>query len=146
MKKLFQTLRAAGLTMLLTVPAYAQTLPFEWAVTCASGEGNYGWGPSRLILDKQGNSYVAGRFTGSILLGDFILTAPGAAMPGGPPPQDIFLAKLDAAGKYVWATQVGGGTQSTSISGLAVDATGNVYLAGGFGSYTRHEVGCESRT
>ena len=102
-------------------------------MACASGEGYYGWGPSNLVTDAQGNTYVAGSFNGTIALGSTVLTATQTP-PGNLLPSDNFVAKLDAAGNYLWAVQLGD-NQSSSITALAVDATGNVYVAGNFSSY-----------
>ena len=134
MKKLFQTLRAAGLALLLTVPGFAQTLPFDWAVTCASGEGIYKWGPEQLLVDGQGNTYVRGRFNGTTTLGSTTLTATRipAGMTGV---SDEFIAKLDVAGNYLWATQLGD-NQVAYANSLALDAAGNAYIAGSFNSHS----------
>jgi hypothetical protein len=43
--------------------------------------------------------------------------------------QDAFAAKLDSSGNTVWATLLGG-SGTDSGQGIAVDAKGNVYLAG----------------
>ena len=44
---------------------------------------------------------------------------------------DVFVSKLDSAGNFVWARQLGG-TQCRSVGGMALDAGGNVYTMGGF--------------
>ncbi len=129
-------LAAAFLLLLSTsaLPAPAQTLPFDQAVACGSGEGYYGWGPTKLVVDAQGNRYVAGTFNGTITLGSTILSATQAS-PGLLFASDNFIAKLDAAGNYLWAVQLSDG-QDASITGLAVDATGDVYVTGSFASYS----------
>jgi hypothetical protein len=42
---------------------------------------------------------------------------------------DAVVVKLDRAGRVVWATRLGGSDNDTG-NALAVDATGNVYIAG----------------
>ena len=122
------------------VPLLAQPLTFDQATTCASGDGYFGWGPSKLVVDAQGNTYVAGRFNGAIVLGNSLLSAT-QTYAGNTIPGDVFVAKLDVAGNYLWAVQLGD-NQSATVGGLAVDAAGDVYLTGGFTSYSlRVEAG-----
>ena len=120
--------------LLAVAPVAAQPLTFDRATTCASGDGDGGWGPSKLVVDTQGNTYVAGRFSGTIVLGSALLTAT-QTYAGNTIPSDNFVAKLDPAGNYLWAVQLGD-NQSAVVSGLAVDAAGDVYLTGSFRSYS----------
>jgi len=114
--------------------SFAQGPVFDRAMTCASGDGDYGWGPHQIVVDGQGNTYVAGIFNGTIALGSTILSATQTA-PDRARPSDIFLAKLDAAGTYQWAVQLGD-NQAVNPSRLALDSTGNLYLTGAFTSYS----------
>lgn len=140
MKKQFLSLAAilalaGAASLLLAPPVAAQTLPFDRAMTCGSGDGDFGWGPRGQAFDGAGNLYVYGRFTGTILLGNALLTAPPATAQQAAIP-DHFIAKLDPAGRYLWAMQLGdNATQTTWVQNLAVDAQGSVYIAGGFDSY-----------
>ncbi len=78
-------------------------------------------------VDASGNVYIAGYFTGATLaLGNVTLSRIGIF--------DIFAAKLDATGAVVWAKNYGGSGAYAQGSGIAVDASGNVYLGGYFGS------------
>ena len=83
---------------------------------------------SAIVTDASGNVAITGVFQGTA---DF---DPGAgtinliSVGGG---VDIFVSKLDAAGNYVWANGLGG-TLSDWGSGIATDATGNVYTTGTF--------------
>jgi len=77
--------------------------------------------------DATGNIYVTGRFSGSA---DFdpgaglsVITSLGAS--------DVFLAKYTSTGLLVWVSRIGG-TGADSVSSLARDAAGNLYLGGGF--------------
>jgi len=75
-----------------------------------------------LALDPQGNVYFAGTYAG------FAATAGALQGKGG-----IAVGKLNAAGtKLIYGAQFGGGGsgEADSIAGMAVDSSGNAYLAG----------------
>lgn len=80
-----------------------------------------------LSADPDGSVYVTGTFTGSVDFdpgaGITVLTSIGLA--------DIFLAKYSATGALVWADRIGG-TAADTVSSLARDVGGNLYLGGGF--------------
>ncbi|AHJ96997.1 hypothetical protein Hsw_1402 [Hymenobacter swuensis DY53] len=78
---------------------------------------------ARTAVDAAGNVYVSGTFRGTITLGNTTLTSTGQT--------DIFVAKLNSAGQWQWAA-AGGSAADDSNTGLALDATGNVYLTGDF--------------
>ncbi|MBK9533535.1 MAG: SBBP repeat-containing protein [Chitinophagaceae bacterium] len=82
-----------------------------------------------ISIDASGNIIITGNFTGT---NDF---DPGPAVynliSSGTNNPDIFIAKLDATGNFVWAKQFG----STFVDGaysVALDAVGNVYTTGYF--------------
>jgi RHS repeat-associated protein len=77
---------------------------------------------SGIAIDASGAVYVTGGFSGSGDFGPFTLTSAGGI--------DIFVAKLDSAGNFVWARRMGGGGQDESF--IAVDGAGNSYLTGRF--------------
>jgi uncharacterized protein (TIGR03437 family) len=90
-----------------------------------------------IAVDSQGNVYLAGETVSS----DFPVT-PGALQPkhGGKPGNDCsiftgcylsdaFVTKLDASGKIVYSTYLGGSSNDVAY-GIAVDANGNAYIAG----------------
>lgn len=108
--------------------APAQSLSFDRVVACAGGLNDYGWGPQNMALDAQGNTYVTGSFTGVVQLGAATLTALSSS--------DVFVAKLDAAGNYLWAVQTGDG-QRPGSSGLAFDGAGDVYISGFFSGFSQ---------
>jgi len=78
-----------------------------------------------VALDSSGNAYIVG----STFSDNFPTATPFQAMLSGT--SDGFLSKLNAAGSaFVYSTYLGG-TSGDSANGVAVDSTGNVYVAGG---------------
>jgi hypothetical protein len=69
--------------------------------------------------------HVAGTFVGAIDFGGGSLDTMGAT--GG------FFAKFDSSGKYAWATKPSA-TGTLSVGGMAADAAGRTFLAGGLGT------------
>jgi hypothetical protein len=100
------------------------------------GSGNFVWakkladnpGITDLKLDASGNIYSTGRFSS----GDFD-PGPGTYLMASPSmtDEDIFVCKLDAAGNFVWARQMGG-VGPDNGTGIVVDPGGNVYTTGWF--------------
>ncbi|RYU79893.1 hypothetical protein [Hymenobacter persicinus] len=74
---------------------------------------------SNVAVDAAGNAYLAGYFAGSLQVGTTALTSSG---------NDAYVAKYNAQGVVQWVRQ--GGTAGTFVQGVAVDASGNVTLAG----------------
>ena len=81
-------------------------------------------------VDSAGNTYVAGRFIGTISIG--ANTFVGSAMLYA----DGYLAKYDSLGNLLWAQHLRGNPSSSRsnviVSDLAVDRQGNVTLVGSF--------------
>lgn len=71
-----------------------------------------------VATDPEGNVVVAGYTTGAF---------PGFSNPAGAP--EDFVAKFDAAGNQLWLQQFGTG-QGDELSAVAVDAQGNILVAG----------------
>ncbi|WP_247232089.1 SBBP repeat-containing protein [Telluribacter sp. SYSU D00476] len=77
-----------------------------------------------IATDHSGNVYVAGYFTQSAIFGSKSLTSPAGGV-------TIFIAKYSPTGEILWVQQPTA-TSSSSIGGMTVDASGNVYLTGSF--------------
>lgn len=93
---------------------------FLWALK-AGGSGS-----DRALsikTDAAGNSYITGFFYGTATFGTQTLTSAGV--------QDVFVAKYDASGGFVWATSAGG-TSADIGNAINVDASGNVVITGEF--------------
>jgi gliding motility-associated-like protein len=76
-----------------------------------------------VAVDKDGNAYVIGGFSGTITMGSITLTSAAVG--------DMVVAKYDAQGKLLWV-RAGGTAPASSFGGssLALDAAGNVYITG----------------
>jgi hypothetical protein len=83
---------------------------------------------SRIAIDAAGNAYVAGYTTS----GDF----PAAPTPlantfgAGPQSRGAFVAKIDPTGSNLLYSTYLSGSSDEEATGLAVDSSGDVYLAG----------------
>ena len=94
MKKLL-TLIALLLSIL---QIYAQTPIPNWGFAEQAGGSSYDEGES-ITIEESGNRYITGRFYGTATFGNYSLTSNGN--------RNIFVAKLDAGGNYLWATKTG---------------------------------------
>jgi hypothetical protein len=76
-----------------------------------------------IIADNNQNSYVTGCFTGTMQFGDISIYSNGDT--------DIFVAKADVSGNWLWAVAFGG-SGPDSGSDIALDGAGNIYVTGYF--------------
>jgi hypothetical protein len=76
-----------------------------------------------IAVDAANNVYVAGRYAGTMTAGATTVTSAGA--------DDVFLAKLDSAGNWVWLKSFGGPAPEQA-GDLAIDSQGNIVLTGRF--------------
>ncbi len=81
--------------------------------------------PCRVAVDTAGNAYVTGTTTSL----DFpaVPKTSSSATRGG---RDVFVTKLDPAGKNVLYSVILGGSNNDGSFGIAVDPAGNAYLTG----------------
>jgi hypothetical protein len=91
-----------------------------WSKGIGGTSSDYGYG---VAVDSNGNLYVTGYFYNSVDFGGGALTSAGS--------NDIFLASYSPSGKHRWSKRFGS-TSSDYGYALAVDGSGNVYLAGYF--------------
>jgi hypothetical protein len=80
-----------------------------------------------IAVDGAGNTYITGYFQGTVNFGAGSVTSAGS--------YDVFLAKLNSAGAYVWSKTFGGASPDIGYD-VAVDASGNVFLSGSSRSTT----------
>ncbi len=122
MKK--KCLSSIVLITLLAFTASSQTL-FNWAEQFSKTSLGYDFGLG-ITTDVPGNIYTIGRFSG---LTDFDPSATNFFLTATS--DDIFIAKTDPSGNFIWAKQIGGPyiDQGTSI---VTDNSQNVYITGYF--------------
>ncbi len=123
--------------VVLNTALFSQEPEWQWA-SQAGGNGFDGGGG--ICSDLYGNSYVTGIFEGTANFGSYSLTSSGL--------EDIFIAKMDANGNWLWATQAGG-SESEGPCGITIDNDYNCYVTGefistvNFGSYSLTSSGEE---
>lgn len=94
-----------------------------WADKTSGATSDVGFG---ITTDKCGNVYVTGYFeSGTFTLGDITLS--------NLDDEDVFIAKLNTDGKWLWA-KTAQGTDNDRGTSVAVDCCGNVYLTGSYNS------------
>ena len=108
------------LWLLAALPSHAQTPRWQWAAQ-SNGSGNAV--VKNIAVDAAGNSYAVGFFTEKVQFGATTLVSQGRS--------DLFVAKLSSAGNWEWAVAAGG-DGSDNAAGVAVDATGRVFVTGSF--------------
>ncbi|MFN6538699.1 MAG: SBBP repeat-containing protein, partial [Nostoc sp. EkiNYC01] len=89
-----------------------------WAEKLGGTLTDFGLG---ITVDRAGNSYATGYFSGTATFGSTTLTSTGN--------EDGFITKLDSNGNVLWAQKLGS-TSSGSGIGITTDAIGNIYATG----------------
>ena len=109
---------------LITNVLFSQSVSFGWAKQFESNRV-YGSNVS-IVIDSKKNVYSVGLFTGTADFdpgpGIFNLTTSNS---------DLFVAKLDSLGNFVWARQIAGNNETVPFS-IDVDSQDNIYFTGHF--------------
>ena len=79
---------------------------------------------AEIAVDGNGNVYIAGLFSNSLTIGNTYLSVPLTA-------KNIFTAKLDSSGNWLWAKQFGSGGNDT-VTGMVIDPAAGICLSGSF--------------
>jgi Ca2+-binding RTX toxin-like protein len=102
-------------------------------VTSAGGLGDDAGYSIASLAD--GSIAIAGKFQGSASFGNTTLVSKGS--------EDIFVAKLDANGNFVWATQAGGSLDLDRGYAITAGTSGSIRVVGSFqgqASFGRYEI------
>ncbi|MCF8373782.1 MAG: SBBP repeat-containing protein [Bacteroidales bacterium] len=97
---------------------------FVWAKSIGGSSGDQG---NSVVVDAAGNVYTTGVFLYTVDFnpgsGTFNINSSGG--------KDVFVMKLNASGKFVWAKSMGG-SSSDYCNSIALDAEDNIYTTGQF--------------
>lgn len=111
---------------------------FSW-VQRSTGTGQLA--STYVAVDASGNVYTTGAFSNTADFdpgsGTQILTSAGSA--------DIFITKRSLTGSVLWAKRIGD-TRSEEGTGIALDASGNVYVTGYFNGTVDFDPGPAAQT
>ncbi|NVO02890.1 MAG: SBBP repeat-containing protein [Bacteroidetes bacterium] len=97
---------------------------YLWAKSIGGTSSESG---NSLTVDNAGNVYITGSFNGMVDFDPSANTANLTSLGG----LDIFIAKYNSSGNYVWANRIGGAGNDNSIS-IALDNSGNIFITGYF--------------
>lgn len=94
----------------------------NWLWAKRAGGSGYDRGSS-IAVDPAGNCYITGYYIGSADFGPFT--------PAYDSYNELFVAKLDTAGNWLWLTTAASGENESGMD-ICVDESGNSYLAASF--------------
>src|ERR1035437_9407501 len=122
-----KTITILAAILLISLNTFSQSPPWAWATSDYGSNNDYG---HHVATDATGGVYLAGSFTSATLhCGTVTLTNDSSGS------SDMYIAKYNASGTIQWAHNAGG-TKNEVANSVAVDAAGNVYVAGYFESDT----------
>jgi hypothetical protein len=94
-------------------------------------------GGSRVDIDASGNVYLASYITSTHMVGGTPVSSNGL--------KDILIAKYSSSGALQWVKSLGG-SGNDAAQAIAVDALGNIYVAGYFGTTVSFDGNIKSAT
>ena len=97
---------------------------YLWAHAIGGADYDYGYG---IASDNNGSYYITGSFEGTV---DFEPSS-GISTHTSSGADDIFIAKYDSSGNFLWSRSMGGTGIDIGYS-LGLDAAENIYLLGNF--------------
>ncbi|MFA6419668.1 MAG: hypothetical protein WCW13_02610, partial [archaeon] len=111
--------------------------PYDSFVAKYDSSGNLIWAKNfgnglddtaySISVDSAGNIFVSGNFWGTITLGNTtLISAPSTTYTL----YDLYVAKMDSSGNFIWATDSSGG--SAYDSRMELGSLGDIYLLGHF--------------
>ena len=132
-------LSAAGPFSDVFVAKYNRDGLLLWATSAGS---NLPDGGTDIATDRRGDSYVTGRFESAAIFGlgeenETVLTSAGR--------RDVFVAKYNRAGKFLWVTSAGGIADDEGL-GVVADRRGEVFVTGTFAGTATFGAGGDNET
>ncbi|MCP9764444.1 beta strand repeat-containing protein [Lacihabitans soyangensis] len=118
------TLTAVTTALEVFLVKFDNTGVLQWAKQISPATSSPYAGGLGLNVDGSGNIFLTGTFNGTVNFGGTNLTSIGTV--------DMYLAKYNSAGTLQWVRQAGSPTKIDFGSSVAVDASGNAYVTGGF--------------
>ncbi len=103
------------------VARYSAQGAHMWSKTFANSNGGVDRATA-VVLDSNGNIFIAGFFQAQIDLGGGPLLSSSSSV-------DIYLAKFTSAGTFIWG-KVRGGVNNQTASAMTVDQAGDVIVSG----------------
>lgn len=92
----------------------------EWILSAGGTSSDYSYD---MYTDISGNCYITGYFYGTAVMGDSTLTSSGSC--------DIYAAKLDTEGNWLWVRRAGSTGADIGL-GITADSSGNILITGTF--------------
>jgi hypothetical protein len=131
-----------SLTSLGSLDAFVSKLDssgnFLWAIRLGNSGGDVA---KSISVDESGNVLIAGDFSGTVDFDPGAGTANLTSFGQG----DIFIAKFDTNGNFIWAKSMGGSSADSGIF-VAVDRLGNSAITGIFSGSVDFDPGLETTT
>ena len=98
---------------------------WEWAAQA----GGIGWDSGfGIAVDDVGNSYITGFFSETAFFNSGPISSSGNTLISTDE-KDIFVAKIDADGNWIWVVQAGGNDMDM-VHGIAIDDLNNIFITG----------------
>jgi hypothetical protein len=120
-KKLSTSLLVTACFLISNI-SYGQTPAYQWAKNLITGANQC----QSIGVDNSGNVYITGRFVNTVDFdpgtGTVNLSSLGS--------NDIYIAKYNASGNYVWAKAIGGSTGDDFAYKILVEANGDFLICG----------------
>ncbi|MEC7704694.1 MAG: SBBP repeat-containing protein [Candidatus Thermoplasmatota archaeon] len=101
------------------------TESLAWELAMKAGGSSGDDRSNSIATDSNGDIYVTGSFEQTATFGSTTLTSSGD--------DDIFVAKMNSSGVWLWAIQAGGPNDDHGMD-LDIDSGGNIFLTGKFQS------------
>ena len=114
----------AVILLLGSLASQTSAQSFTFANHVGSSQNDY---VNRVVVDAHDNSYLIGEFTGTAIFNKITIASRG--------PWNVFVAKFGPDGHAIWAKNIiaaNGSTADIFGNAIAVDAGGNIFIAGGF--------------